>query len=374
MFPLLYKTIAADISPDSLVYMGRLTGCISCKVTEEKNGDYICDAIISKKDELASLITYQLFLKVKPNPFHQPQFFEIYDLTSNEKSITIKAKHIKHNCYNNVITAVDVAPVSTTAENMWNIYVEQEDSTVFPNHFKFHCDILNEEYMSLGVNVVCDVGSVLGDGEGSFLDVYGGEYRYDNFDIYLLKSRGKDKGKRIRWGKNLSSQEQTISSAEICSHVVAAAKIYDISTDDYIYLTCEPFEIEGHASKTNKVLFLDASDWFGIKDEQVDSSKPDPGNNYAYCRNALRIYCSSYWHGESGRRNGQPTMNMTVDYRPDLEELEDVGLCDVIHVVVDDEETEISAQIIKTVYDSLLERWDGLELGDPKLKLSDFIK
>ena len=95
MFPLLYKTIAADISPDSFVYMGRLTGCISCKVTEEKNGDYICDAIISKKDELASLITYQLFLKVKPNPFHQPQFFEIYDLTSNEKSITIKAKHIK---------------------------------------------------------------------------------------------------------------------------------------------------------------------------------------------------------------------------------------------------------------------------------------
>lgn len=52
------------------------------------------------------------------------------------------------------------------------------------------------------------VRAVLGGTEGSVLDVWGGEYEWDMFDVILHSKRGKDNGVVIEYGKNLTDVEQ----------------------------------------------------------------------------------------------------------------------------------------------------------------------
>ena len=61
-------------------YLGRITDCISCIVTEVLNGDYLLTAEIKVSDALYNIITVQQFIQVKANPFDAPQFFEILSL------------------------------------------------------------------------------------------------------------------------------------------------------------------------------------------------------------------------------------------------------------------------------------------------------
>lgn len=46
--------------------------------------------------------------------------------------------------------------------------------------------------------------AALGGVSGSVLDVYGGEYEFDNHTIKLHKARGKDRGVRIAYGRNMT--------------------------------------------------------------------------------------------------------------------------------------------------------------------------
>lgn len=104
MFPLLYKSDFKTIGPSRFNLLGRFTEIISGKVTEERNGDYLLEMELSTTDRCADLLDTQYFIKAKPNPTDEPQYFEIYDLQyKDKKSITVKAKHIKHNLYNNFL-------------------------------------------------------------------------------------------------------------------------------------------------------------------------------------------------------------------------------------------------------------------------------
>ena len=47
------------------------------------------------------------------------------------------------------------------------------------------------------------------------LDVYGGEYEWDNTTVKLHSQRGTDRGVTIRYGKNLTDLTQEESCAEV---------------------------------------------------------------------------------------------------------------------------------------------------------------
>lgn len=86
MFPLLYKSDFKTIGPSRFNLLGRITEIISGKVTEERNGDYLLEMELSTTDRCADLLDTQYFIKAKPNPTDEPQFFEIYDLQYKDKN------------------------------------------------------------------------------------------------------------------------------------------------------------------------------------------------------------------------------------------------------------------------------------------------
>ncbi len=370
MYPLLYHSTSTVVSPYSLKCLGRMTLCKSCKVTEERNGDYTLTANISVNDSCAQIIKTQYFMKVKPNPFHEPQYFEIYDITYiNYETIKIKAKHIKHNFYNNVVSTVgDFGDsIANTPLEFWENFIEEY--ILLENHFTFYSDISTTAEMKLGYSIPCTIGDLMSDNKESLLDTYGGEYEYNNFNVRLLKKRGKDSGYRLRWGQNISSCEQTITSKDIASHIVAVAKVFDELSGKSYYLTGNVFPLTSSSSKLQKLYLLDISDETS-KNPDYWTINSKTGENIDLIIGQLNVRATAQ-RQIIAESNGKPKTNIKINIREELDNMKYIGLCDTVNVDANGE--FLTAKIIKTEYDALLERWEKLELGTPKSRLSDYI-
>lgn len=359
MLPLLYETTSRIISTSSMQYLGRITDCKSCIVTEILNGDYLLTAEIIVTDALYNTVTVQQFLQVKPNPFDEPQFFEIYEVERNaDGNLSIKAKHIKHCAYNNLMSAGYPNDIEYTPKEIWD---KASEEPVFDNNFNFDSDITDTvAFFEIGFQKVGTFGEFFEELSSKF----SGEYHWDNFQVDFLKNRGNKKDYALRWGVNVSSLKQTISTEDIKSHVIAAATVHDTYNDKDMQLMCEPYEIVGQQSKTNKLLLIDASDL--VSDITVNSHT---GENYDFVKNACRVAATTHY------KNSEPAsikVNITVDFRAELDEMKEIGLADTIDVIIDSQNNKATAKVSKVEYDCLLERWNKLELGTIKTKLSDY--
>lgn len=361
MLPLLYKTTSRTISTESMQYLGRITDCISCIATEVLNGDYLLTAEIKVSDSLYNTITVQQFIKVKANPFDAPQFFEIYEVVRNANgNLSLKAKHIKHCAYNNIMTAGYYN--DNTGYTPAEIWEKASEDPVFDNNFAFSSDITDTvAYFEIGLQKIGTFGDFFEELSSKFI----GEYHWDNFNVEFLKSRGSIKNYPLRWGDNVSSLTQTLSTEDIKSHIIAAATVHDDYNDQDIQLMCEPYEIVGQQSKTNKLLLIDAT--YLVSDMTVNSHT---GENFDFVKNSCRVAATTHY------KNNEPAsikVNMAVDFRATLDEMKEIGLADTLNnVIIDGEGTKASAKISKVEYDCLLERWNKLELGTIKTKLSDY--
>jgi phage minor structural protein len=359
MLPLLYKTKSRTISTDSMEYIGRITDCESCLVTEVLNGDYLLTAEIKNSDSLYNNITVQEFIYVKANTMDAPQFFEIYEVVKNiSGSTSIKAKHIKHCAYNNIMTAMLNNTTLMTPSEIWDA---ASDSPVFENNFIFESDITNKSSIfEVGFNKVGTFGEFFEE----LTEKFDGELYWDNFNVKFLKNRGEKKHYTLRFGQKISSLEQTLSTEDIKSHIIAVATVHDTYTDKDIQIIGTVYEIENQQSKTNKLLLLDATELVG--DITVNSNT---GYNYIAVENLCKFAAESHYKDS---RPASIKTNITIDLRAELDEMKEISLADTIDVIIDPENSKVIAKVVKAEYDCLLERWNKLELGRIKTKLSDY--
>lgn len=384
MLPLLYKSKSKILKANTFELLGRMTDIVSGKVTEERNGDYLLEMELSTTDRCADLLDTQYFIKAKPNPTDEPQFFEIYDLQyKDKKSITVKAKHIKHNLYNNfLVETQNQTDVVHTPKEWWDILCTGRDFegdslfaqvTLWEHYFTFASNITAKSSMTLGFCTPCTLGDFMGGADGSLVDVFGGEYKYNNFDVSLLKSRGIDTGYHLMWGSNISSLVQTLNSDDICSHVAAYATCHDTYSNESVVLCSEPQELRTHSSKLMKIKAVDVSDGGSVDISDKTGYwdfNANTGENKDFLIQMLNIQ-AQILRGSLVSTNGAPTLNIKVDYPPTLAEMLNLHLCDTVYI--DTENDSLKAKIVKTDYDFVLERWNSLELGTPKTKLSDYI-
>ena len=381
MLPLLYKSKSKILSANTFELLGRMTDIVSGKVTEERNGDYLLEMELSTTDRCADLLDTQYFIKAKPNPTDEPQYFEIYDLQyKDKKSITVKAKHIKHNLYNNfLVETYNQTGVVHTPSEWWYLLCTgqaeglQTQMTLWEHHFSFTSDITSKASMTLGFCTPCTLGDFMGGADGSLVDVFGGEYKYNNFDVALLQSRGTATNYHLRWGSNISSLTQTLNSDNICSHVAAYATCHDTYSNNSFVLCSDPQELRTHSSKLTKIKAVDVSDGGSVDISDKTgywNFNAKTGENKAFLIQVLNIQAQML-RASLVSTNGAPTLNIKVDYPPTLAEMLNLHLCDTVYI--DTENDSLKAKIVKTDYDFVLERWNSIELGTPKTKLSDYI-
>lgn len=361
MIPLSYETTSRILSLNSMHYLGRLTGCTECTVEESRNADYTLSASVVKNSECAESAVVQNYIYAKPNPADEPQFFEIYEAVEKNNVLSIKAKHIKHNCYNNILAAGETsAQLYSPAEAYENL------DALFDNNYVFSSDITNRKSINLGYTQVCTLGDFLGGLEGSLLDLFGGEYKWNNFNVSLLKNRGQKRAYSLKWGDNISSYEKTQSSETTISHVCAYATVYDEFSKQDIQIIANPYEIFEQKSKTNKLHV------YPVPDKLVDgiTVNSSTGDGYEFVKNTCRIAATAYIGGD---KLGEIKSNIKVDVEAVLDDMQQFNLCDTVTVILSDS-IAAESKIVKTTYDTLRERYKQLELGSFKTKLSDFVK
>lgn len=326
--------------------LGRLNA-ISCKVSEERNGLYEAELSVFIDDEHFSLLSVGSVLKIMTN--EGMQLFRVYQITKPMNGVcSVYAHHITYD-----LNKAPVLPFTATGStNSLNGLVSH---LVTSYEFNVFTDIVNPT-STFTLQEPKYFRECLGGYRGSILDVFGGEYEWDNLTVKLLAHRGSDNGVQIRYGKNMTDVEQETNIENMYTAVLGFATVDDVTTTGSLQTI-----VPGTAPKT---LILDFSNEFESGDTVSD----------VIIDNLAQAYIAS--HDLS-----TPKISIDVsfvalaetDQYKEIAPLEHVKLCDTVHVYFEKLGIEASAKVIKTEYDSLNERLTSVEVGDAKSTMTDMI-
>lgn len=357
--------------------LGRLNDCISCVVTEERNGIYECEFEYPITGRFYNDLLGGGIIGVIHDDQHDIQPFDIYKHSAPINGVvTFNAHHISYR-QNSIILKPFTAP--SLAATMAAIPL----NSVNPNPFTYWTD------KSVGTEFTLDrpenVKAVLQGQQGSILDVYGkGDYEFDKWTVRLYTNRGRDTGVTIRYGKNLSD---VVMDKDRSGTYTAVAPYW---SKDGVTVTLPEIYVLSPDAPT------DAYPW---TDENGEAMQDGSGNDIYF--NAVRIapvpidFTNDFEEAPSFDElrqralrylaNNQPWLpseNIKVDFvqlwqTPEYEDvasLQRVRLCDTVSVFYP-ELGVIAAneKVIKTVYNVLQERYDEIELGQVKTTLAQAI-
>lgn len=354
MIPVLYDAFEKDFTTNGI---GLLTDAVSCVVTEERNGTYELTLTYPEKGHLAKYITRDAIIKAKANDEDEPQLFRIYKAGKAVGSNTTwNAEHISYEMNGNPVEKFTVSGV-----NAQRAMQELLDAAALPHSFTASSDITTTN--STSIDGVVSARNALGGTTGSILDVWGGEYHFNNFRIELLKARGADNGVTIEYGKNLISAKQEENIADVVTAIFPWAKY-----------KAEGAEEETYISLPEKTLIHEnASAYANIKCEIVDfSGEWESGT--VITTDMLREKATEYLNKLSTEPKISITLSFaslkkTKDYK-NMKALESVKLCDTVTVKIEKLGINVTAKITKVKYDSIKERYDSAEIGDTRTNLT----
>lgn len=347
---LLFESTETEFSTNGL---GSLSDALSCKVTEERNGSFELEMTYPVSGRRYADLSLRRIIFSKPNPIDDPQPFRIYQITRPMKGrVKVYAAHISYD-----LSGIPVPPFIATS--LQTALYALKNYAVVANPFTFYSD--KSTIATMTVTAPSSIRTLLGGTEGSILDIYGGEYKFDRYDVRLYNARGRNRGVTIRYGKNLTDLEQD----EQCSNVYTGVYPYwSGQFDQQDVLVTLPEEVL-KASGTYtfaRILPLDlSSNWM---EPPTVTQLRNAANNYMETNNI-----------------GVPKVSLEVSFVPleqseeykDLALLERVELCDTVNVEFPEMGVSATAKCVRTVYDALIDRYDSVELGDAKSSLATTI-
>lgn len=351
MIPVLYESTEVDFSRNGV---GLLPDCTECSVTEERNGVYECEFKYPVKGRLYSEITPDRIVKVKANEVSDPQLFRIYSVSKPQSGIvTIDAQHISYDLNMNI-----VSPMSLKTVNANYALTQILENTYFEHPFTAVSTL--STIGNFEITEPVSARNCFGGMEGSILDHFGGEYEFDNFTVKLHANRGADNGVSISYGKNLTNIEATTDIQGVYTSIYP----YAIDSEGVLYTLPEKVITLGTASSYGaaRTLALDLSDKFE-DGETITETK-------------LRNYANAY---ASNNNIDTPDENIKVSFvqlwqskeYETIALLERVKLCDIVTVKHPILGVSVKTKVIKTIYDSLKEKYVEIELGTARSNFAD---
>ena len=144
-----------------------------------------------------------------PTPYSEKQLFRIYETEKTLTGIKAYARHIFFDLIDSIL--LDLRPTQKTGEEALNILLQ---GTGYTGHSNL-VDLNTAYYIRKNI-----VEAIAGDDENSFVNRWGGERLYDNFDIYINSSVGSDNGVRAEFGYNLTEIEEKISLEDTVTRII----------------------------------------------------------------------------------------------------------------------------------------------------------
>lgn len=348
MIPILFPPTATDFSTRGL---GPLSDCISCAVTEQRNGIYELEMQYPLTGLHYDDITDRSIILAIPSPYRAAQPFRVYQITrSMSGTATIYAQHLSYD-----LAGVPVEPFSQDSLPMAMTWLKTHSA--IDNPFSFSADFSSSADFGFSVPTACR--SLLGGVDGSLLDVYGGEYEFDGYDVILHRQRGGDNGVTIRYGKNLTDLSQDSSTADLVTGVYP----YWQDSETGALVTCSPAVVSAPGTYDfQQVIPVDFTADF--EEQPTPEQLQDRAEQYI-----------------SDNSIGVPTVSTTVGFvqleqmsgYEDLALLERCDLCDTVTVEYPALGVSAKAKIVTVVTDVLLERYNSMEIGSVRANVAQTI-
>ncbi|MBP3583250.1 MAG: phage tail protein [Clostridia bacterium] len=361
MIPILYAKNESTFTHNGI---GFLKDATKCTVTEERNGSYECSLQYPITGQWYDQITEGCIIKAKANDTSEPQLFRIYKSSKPLKGIvTYSAEHISY----------DLNGIPTLGFSVKNVTPQAAITRAIQDAGLSSAFTAISDISTLNSSTIltpCSVRAILGGQAGSVLDVWGGEFEFDNFVVKLHRHRGSDRGVSIEYGKNLKDLKQEANIADCYTHLMPYARYSQDGEGDE--------KIEVYVYLSEKVLPLNNAENIGHSKAYIMDFTDRFGEGEAVTEEALRAKATAY---AAAAELGVPKVNITVSFiqlwqteeYKNIAPLERVMMCDTVAVRFSKLGVTARAKVIKTTYNTLEEKYDSVELGDAKSSFADTV-
>lgn len=349
-YPILYSSTETDFSNNGL---GILGDCVSCEVTEEANGIFELAMQYPMGGIHYEDIADRSVIKAKADQFREPQLFRIYAISKPMSGIvTISAEHISYD-----LSGIPVAPF--TAGSVSQALADLKNNAVTDCPFNFWTD--KDTSGTFSVSIPTSIRSRLGGAAGSILDVYGGEYEFDNYTVKLHNNRGMNRGVSIRYGKNLTDIKQEQNCASVATGIYP---YWAGDVDGSTVLVELPEKIVEAPGIYNFVKIRTVNLTESFESQPTEEELRSKAESYIKANNI-----------------GVPAVSLTVSFAQleqtdeykHLKLLEQVLLFDTVNVEFPALGVSATAKAIKIIYNSLTERVKSVTLGSIRANIADTI-
>lgn len=295
---------------------------------------------------------------VKVPSFNGEQLFRIKHTEKAETGVSATAEPIfmdaREDCF-----LEDIRPTNKTGQEALNLMLE-------PNKkYSAKSDITarNTAYYEYK-NFIEALNS---NEDNSFVNRWGGEIFFNNYEVIVNKKQGNDHGVQILYGKNIKKDgiQEEIDTREVVTRIFP--KAYNG------YKSTNPVDSELiNKYPTVKIATMTFDD---VKMQQ-DASEEDRANGIIICETQKELDKALEEKCREQYKNGidKPKLSVSIEivllenteeYR-EYKELEKVGLGDTVHCKHSKLGITTDARVIELEYDCLKKKTTQVELGDYK--------
>lgn len=328
-------------------------------VLRERNGQYIFEGTYPILGNNADKIEKGNILKMSAGSRTKGQRFDIIRTVKiNNREIRIYAEHYSYRTKRlGLKPQFGVAGNGDMALSIWR------NNLVGEHNFETWSDVTTTANVSWRIDKMQNARNALGGVSGSILDVWGGEYEFDNNKVKLWTNMGRRSPAAIIYGKNLTDLEQD-------------------ERIDETYTSIYPYAVKDEIIYTLDELYVDS--------KYV--------SNYPQRRIAVKDFSNEFDHEESitqdklrslaakfieSNRVGIPKTTTEVEFvdlaqtledTSLLKEAEEIELCDVLTVIypkLNIRNTE--AKVVATKWDPVREAYISITVGSISTSLKSTI-
>ena len=337
--------------------IANLENCIECFVEEERNGIFELKLIYPTFDSNFNSLIKENIIVSNANDILKNQKFRIYHISKEiANKVQIYARHISFDLMYDFIESI----------NIENQSCEYALNTIFRNsqfcrHYRGYSNIINAQNFKIEM---IDCLSAIAGSKGSIIDTFGtgAEILRDNENIHVLNRRGHDNNVTIEYGKNLTGFNCTEDTTDLITRIFPYAK----------------YTPEGQEETIVKGIYIDSNFINNFSHpyiKHIDFSDKFEDNEVPTLEK-LRALSEKYF---KENKCDIPKLNYKIEFVPlskcvGYENLEDkINLCDVVTVKHRIYKIDTQVKVIKTVFNVLEDRYESMELGEPKTNIGDII-
>ena len=333
------------------------------EVERERNGIYTLYMELPFSSDYVALIEQEMQIKADAGARTKWQTFKINRVIkdTDKKIVKVYADHISMDTINDAMKP-RVAIRQQTAEGalrQWNA------NRISTKQYDVSSDITTVFGTEWTIDKVENARQALGGVEGSILDVWGGEYEFDNNRIILHKEMGREAPTVLEYGRNIVKleYEELIDGVytSIYPYATYTPKSEGKRQQEPVMVTLDELIVDGNYAgnyENKRIQIVDFSSKF-------DSSGENPE---IPTQTKLRSLAESY---VKANEVGAPKITQEVDFvdlsrtldYQDMQVMEEIELNDRVPIFYPNIQITSGAKVIKTVWQPLINQYKNITVA-----------